>query len=193
MEAHAAAGSRSSKPLHFGVNNKARPHRTSASPAEANFRETCTAGPRPGRGLVEAEPMVTAFRSGTTAGLFVLAVLVAVRGVQGFLAVLHTGWPGLIHAVLTGTAAPAFVLATTRTCVANVVFILASSPVFAAVFSRIFLDVKHPSGFFGQGHVATAPGMAPGLPEVARSDLAWRDDVRSCRCSERQSCSHATC
>ncbi len=137
--------------------------------------------------------MLTALRRGMTAGPFVLAVLAAVQGVQGFLAVLHTGWPGLIHAALMGAEAPAFVLAITQTCVANVVFILASSPVFAAVFSRIFLDVKHPCGSFGQGHVTTAPGMAPGLPEVARSDLAWRDDVGSCRCSERQSCSHATC
>ena len=38
-----------------------------------------------------------------------------------------------------GTTAPAFVLAVTQTSVANVVFIFASMPVFAAVFSRIFL------------------------------------------------------
>ena len=89
--------------------------------------------------LIEAEPMVTAFWRGLTAGCLVLAVLLAVQGTRGFRAVLATGWPGVIYTVLIGTTAPAFVLAVTQTSVANVVFIFASMPVFAAAFSRIFL------------------------------------------------------
>jgi drug/metabolite transporter (DMT)-like permease len=89
--------------------------------------------------LLDAEPMVTAFWRGLTAGLFVLLFLLAFRGMQGFRAVLGTGWPGLIYTVLMATTAPAFVLAVAHTSVANVVFIFASMPVFAAIFSRVFL------------------------------------------------------
>lgn len=89
--------------------------------------------------LIEAEPMVTAFWRGLTAGCLVLAILLAVQGTKGFRAVLRTGWPGLIYTVLLGTTAPGFVLAVTQTSVANVVFIFASMPIFAAAFSRIFL------------------------------------------------------
>lgn len=89
--------------------------------------------------LIVADPMVTAFWRGLTAGTFVLIVLLAVQGLSGFRAVLGTGWPGLIYTVLIGTTAPAFVLAVSNTSVANVVFIFASMPVFATLFSRVFL------------------------------------------------------
>lgn len=89
--------------------------------------------------LIEAEPMVTAFWRGLTAGFFVLLVLLLVQGLQGFRAVLRTGWAGFIYTLLTATTAPAFVLAVANTSVANVVFIFASMPVFAAIFSRLFL------------------------------------------------------
>ena len=61
------------------------------------------------------------------------------RDCEGFRAIARTGWPGLIYTVLIATTAPAFVLAVTNTSVANVVFIFASMPIFAAVFSRLFL------------------------------------------------------
>ena len=89
--------------------------------------------------LIEAEPMVTAFWRGLTAGIFVLLALLSIRGLQDFRAVFRTGWPGLIYTVLIATTAPAFVMAVASTSVANVVFILASTPIFAAIFSRIFL------------------------------------------------------
>lgn len=89
--------------------------------------------------LIEAEPMVTAFWRGLIAGCLVLAILLAVQGTRGFRSVFATGWPGMIYTVLIGTTAPAFVLAVTQTSVANVVFIFASMPVFAVVFSRAFL------------------------------------------------------
>lgn len=89
--------------------------------------------------LIDAEPMATAFWRGLTAGLFVLTVLVAVRGFTGLRCVLSTGWPGLIYTLLIGTTAPAFVFAIDNTSVANVVFIFASMPVFAAIFSRVIL------------------------------------------------------
>jgi len=89
--------------------------------------------------LIDAEPMVTAYWRGMTAGLVVLIIVLALQGVSGIRAAFNTGWPGVIYTVMIGTTAPAFVLAVEQTSVANVVFIFASMPVFAALFSRIFL------------------------------------------------------
>lgn len=89
--------------------------------------------------LIEAEPMVTAFWRSLTAGFFVLIALLLFRGIPDFRSILRTGWSGVIYTALIGSTAPAFVLAISNTSVANVVFIFASMPIFAALFSRFFL------------------------------------------------------
>lgn len=89
--------------------------------------------------LIDAEPLVTAYWRGMISGLIILVAVPIFQGVVAFSASLRTGWPGLIYTLLIGTTAPAFVFAITYTSVANAVFILASTPVFAAIFSRIFL------------------------------------------------------
>ena len=89
--------------------------------------------------LIVADPMVTAFWRGMTAGVLVLVFLLVFQGLHGFRAVFKSGWPAVIYTVLIGTTTPAFVFAVANTSVANVVFIFASMPVFAAAFSRIFL------------------------------------------------------
>ena len=127
--------------------------------------------------LIEAEPMVTAFWRGLIAGCLVLVILIAVQGMRGFRTVFATGWPGLIYTVLIGTTAPAFVLAVTQTSVANVVFIFASMPVFAAAFSRIFLSepirvrmvLTMAAVIFGLGVIAYGSGES----EVA----SWKGDI----------------
>ena len=127
--------------------------------------------------VLDAEPMVTAFWRGLTAGLLVLLVLLVVRGPKGFRAVFGTGWPGLIYTVLIATTAPAFVLAVTNTSVANVVFIFASMPVFAAIFSRFFLGEPIHTRM-----VMTMAVVIFGLAIIAygstSSDIAsWKGDV----------------
>ncbi|MDG2341377.1 MAG: DMT family transporter [Paracoccaceae bacterium] len=89
--------------------------------------------------LIVADPMVTAFWRGMSAGVLVLVFLLIFQGFSGFRAVFRSGWPAVIYTVVIGTTTPAFVLAVANTSVANVVFIFASMPIFAAVFSRIFL------------------------------------------------------
>jgi len=89
--------------------------------------------------LIYAEPMVIAFWRSLISGFFVLFIVIALYGRQGFTDVFNAGFSSLIYAVLIASTAPAFVLAITNTSVANVVFILASMPVFATLFSRIFL------------------------------------------------------
>ncbi|MGI9435453.1 MAG: DMT family transporter [Geminicoccaceae bacterium] len=90
--------------------------------------------------LIEAEPMVTAFWRGMTSGLIILVVVLMFQGPSGFSAILRTGWAGVIYMILIGLTTPGFVLAVTNTSVANVVFIFATIPIFAAIFSRVFLD-----------------------------------------------------
>lgn len=89
--------------------------------------------------LIQADPATTTFfRAAISGGLILIGVLL-VQGFAGFRAVARTGWPGLIYTILMATTAPGFVMAITLTSVANVVFIFASIPIFAAIFSRIFL------------------------------------------------------
>ena len=89
--------------------------------------------------LIEAEPMVTAFWRGMISGLIILLAVSAFQGLSGFSAILRTGRVGVIYTLLVGSTAPAFVLAIANTSVANAVFIFATTPVFAAIFSRTFL------------------------------------------------------
>ena len=127
--------------------------------------------------MIAAEPMVTAFWRGLTAGGLVLVVLLATQGVQGFRDIFRTGWAGVIYTVLIGSTAPAFVLAVTQTSVANVVFIFASMPVFAAAFSRMFLGepirlrmvLTMVAVIFGLGVIAYGSGES----EIA----SWKGDI----------------
>ena len=89
--------------------------------------------------LIVADPLVTAFWRGMTTGVFIFLAVLMFQGPRGFAAVLRTGWPGAIYMLLIGSTAPGFVLAVSNTSVANVVFIFASIPIFATIFSRIFL------------------------------------------------------
>ena len=92
--------------------------------------------------LIDAEPLVTAFWRGMTSGIFIWVFLLVFQGLAPFRAVLGTGKPGLIYTILMGSTAPGFVLAISNTSVANVVFIFATIPVFAAIFSRVFLGER---------------------------------------------------
>jgi len=89
--------------------------------------------------LIDGVPMVTAFWRALTAGLVVLAAVLATEGTRGIRAVLAAGWPAWVYMLLMGTTAPGFVMAVTHTSVANVVFIFALMPLFAALFSWALL------------------------------------------------------
>lgn len=89
--------------------------------------------------LIDGDPLVTGFWRGLIAGLVVFIAVLLLQGPSAFSVVFRSGKPGLIYIVLVATTAPAFALAVTYTSVANVVFILAATPIFAAIYSRIFL------------------------------------------------------
>lgn len=99
------------------------------------------------------------------------------RGLQGFRAVLKTGWAGLIYVFLIATTVPAFVLAVTNTSVANVVFIFASMPIFAAIFGRLFLGET-----VSKRMIATMIAVICGLAIIGYGSgstqiASWRGDI----------------
>jgi len=112
--------------------------------------------------LIEGDAASIAFWRGITAGGVILLGVLAMNGLRGFAEVARTGRPGLIYTVLIGATAPGFVFAVSLTSVANVVFILASMPVFAAIFSRVFL--KEP---ISRRMILTMLGVFAGLAVIA--------------------------
>ena len=127
--------------------------------------------------LIDASAPTITFWRGLTSGSFILLGVILVMGLRGFRDVARTGLPGLIYTVLIAATAPGFVLAVKWTSVANVVFIIASMPVFAAIFSRIFLGepiskrmVLTMSGVFvGLGIIAWGSGETEGA--------SWQGDL----------------
>lgn len=89
--------------------------------------------------VLETGPSEIALWRGLTSGIIVGIALLIFQGIAPFKAVFKTGLPGLIYTVLTGYSTIGFVNAVSTTSVANVVFILAAMPIFATIFSRIFL------------------------------------------------------
>ncbi|MEM6590064.1 MAG: DMT family transporter [Pseudomonadota bacterium] len=127
--------------------------------------------------LIDAEPVVTAFWRGMSAGAIILVGLLAVQGTRGFKASMKAGWPGLIYMLLIGSTALAFVMAVTNTSVANVVLIFASMPVFAAIFGKVFLGEG-----IGLRMVLTMAVVVVGLAIIAygssENEIAsWKGDI----------------
>ena len=127
--------------------------------------------------LIEADPMTIAFWRGLTAGLIVLIFVLTTQGIKAFAPVLRTGWSGVVYTLLMGSTAPAFVLAVTQTSVANVVFIFASMPMFAALWSRALLHEP-----VSKRIVATMGVVFCGLAIIAYGSgeserASWKGDV----------------
>lgn len=89
--------------------------------------------------LIDADALTIAFWRMMLAGGLLGVVLLLWKGVAPFRAVIGTGRYGLIYALGVGISGLLFILAISMTSVANVVFIIASLPVFASIYSRIFL------------------------------------------------------
>ncbi|WP_135506061.1 DMT family transporter [Roseovarius aestuariivivens] len=127
--------------------------------------------------LIVGDPLAVALWRGVSAGVMILIGVLLVMGLGAIRAALSTGWPGVIYMVLMGSTAPGFVLAVTQTSVANVVFIFASMPVFAALFGKIFLGET-----ISRRMVLTMLGVFAGLAIIAygsgESEIAsWRGDL----------------
>jgi drug/metabolite transporter (DMT)-like permease len=89
--------------------------------------------------VIAADAITIAFWRLLNAGVLIALGVFVWQGAAPFRAVLRTGWVGVIYGAGTGLSGALFVLAVAHTSVANVVFIIASMPVFAMLFSRVFL------------------------------------------------------
>lgn len=112
--------------------------------------------------LIDADAWTIAFWRLLLAGGGTALYLLVTSGVAPFRAVFSTGRNGLIYMFGIGASGILFVLAVSLTSVANVVFIIASLPVFAAIFSRIFLAEP-----FSQRTLLTIAAVVPGLAVIA--------------------------
>lgn len=127
--------------------------------------------------LIQADPMVTAFWRGLMAGSVVLLGILLIWGLDAYRTLWRSGWSGATYTVLLGTTAPAFVLAVENTSVANVVFIFATMPIFAAIFSRVLLGEP-----IHRRMVLTMIAVLAGLGIIAYGSAAtelssWRGDI----------------
>ncbi len=89
--------------------------------------------------LIDADPLVIAFWRAVTSGTAVLVGVLFFMGPGAVAASLRTGWHGALYILVLAASGVLFVMAVSLTSVANVVIIIATMPVFAAIFSRIFL------------------------------------------------------
>ena len=127
--------------------------------------------------IIEAQPMSVSFGRALMSGCVVLVVLLLWQGFAPFRRLRQAGWKAFLYIALLGSTAPGFVLAVTNTSVANVVFIFAATPVFAALFSRAFLGEP-----ISRRMVLTMAAVFAGLGVIAygsgTSELAnWRGDL----------------
>ena len=89
--------------------------------------------------LIDAHPMTIAFWRSAISGILIMTSLLLFEGRRCFRVIMYMGKMGWLYCFLIGSTSPAFVLAIENTSVANVVFIFAAIPVFAALYSRLFL------------------------------------------------------
>lgn len=127
--------------------------------------------------LIDAPAITTAFWRNLIAGGLILAFVLATQGPRAITSLVQTGRAGLVYLVFFGMAAIGFVLAVSLTSVANVVFILAATPVFAALFSRIFLGEP-----ISMRMVLTMVGVFVGLGIILRGShetagASWHGDL----------------
>ncbi len=87
---------------------------------------------------------VTFWRSLFNALALVVALSV-MRGAAFWRGLLHSGWPVWFSGVCWGTMYTAFMVAMTRTSVANVLVTLAIGPLITALFARLFLRHRLPA------------------------------------------------
>ncbi|MGR3290177.1 MAG: DMT family transporter, partial [Paracoccaceae bacterium] len=112
--------------------------------------------------LIDAPGLTISFWRSLISGAVVLAALFALNGPNTIKTVKATGKSGIVYAFFMGASSFLFVLAVENTSVANVVFILASMPIFAALFSLVFLGEA-----VSRRMVITIAGVSFGLAIIA--------------------------
>jgi drug/metabolite transporter (DMT)-like permease len=89
--------------------------------------------------LINASAWTIDFWRLLLAGSLLGLLMLVWKGIDPFRAVLETGRFGALYMFGVGASGLLFILAVSLTSVANVVFIIASLPIFATLYSRVFL------------------------------------------------------
>ena len=127
--------------------------------------------------LIETPPMAIAFWRSAVSGILILCFLLLFEGRSSFRVLFQMGIMGWVYCFLIGSTSPAFVLAVENTSVANVVFIFAAIPVFAAIYSRLFLG-EHISTRLAITMIAVAFGLSVIAYGSSENEIAhWSGDL----------------
>ena len=89
--------------------------------------------------LIAADALVISFWRGAVSGGLILTWVLLRRGLAPLRETLDAGRYGLLFMLATGASGVLFVIAVSWTSVANVVLIIAAMPVFASLYSWVFL------------------------------------------------------
>jgi drug/metabolite transporter (DMT)-like permease len=92
--------------------------------------------------LIEVPPLEISFWRGLSTGLLVLVYVLLSTGARSVGAALRGGPYAYVYLVAMSVTGVLFTLAVSHTSVANVVFIIASMPVFAALLSFVWLGER---------------------------------------------------
>ena len=95
--------------------------------------------------LISSDALTIAFWRSFTAGFLILVALITFTGFKNLKCLFLMGKLGWLYCFLIGSTSPAFVCAVENTSVANVVFIFAAMPIFAALFSYFMLGETIPA------------------------------------------------
>ena len=95
--------------------------------------------------LISSDTLTIAFWRSFAAGLLILVALITFTGFKNLKSLFFMGKLGWLYCFLIGSTSPAFVCAVENTSVANVVFIFAAMPIFAALFSYFMLGETIPT------------------------------------------------
>ena len=94
--------------------------------------------------LISSDALTIAFWRSFAAGFLILVALITFTGFKNLKCLFLMGKLGWLYCFLIGSTSPAFVCAVENTSVANVVFIFAAMPIFAALFSYFMLGETIP-------------------------------------------------
>ena len=127
--------------------------------------------------LIDADILVIAFWRALLSGAFILAGVAVLQEGSPFRDLVQTGRHGCIYVLTLGISGILFLVAVSLTSIANVVFIIASMPVFATIYSRVFLKER-----VSQRMVLTMLAVGVGLAVIAygsgqTKDASWKGDL----------------
>ena len=127
--------------------------------------------------LIDADVLVIAFWRAFVSGAFILAGVAILQGGSPFRDLVQTGRYGCIYILTLGISGILFLVAVSLTSIANVVFIIASMPVFATIYSRVFLKER-----VSQRMVLTMLAVGIGLAVIAYGSgqtegASWKGDL----------------